>query len=175
MKPRVALFGGLGFPLTETPAGMFRLRDRLLAAGFDVMLTSWDDRQGAANFMHGYTGKRGTAGDSLGAGSAGEYPVDWGGDVDYAAGFQPSMDDARTHSGMQVIARNIVRAHCIYDPWWIDTLGLGQAHWVEAQGAKTKLMVTQHRGAHPDDWGYSQDMVFNELHTLLEAPPCNPS
>lgn len=36
-------------------------------------------------------------------------------------------------------------------------------------GAKTKLTLTQHQGAHPDDWGYSQDLMFD--HAMLCIQP----
>ncbi len=174
-EKRMVLMGGMGYPLTETPMGMPAFKARLEAIGFVVLLISWKQRQDAYNFMHGFVGWRGYGGDSLGAGSAGEFPGDVKGDVDFATGFQPSMDDVRTHvvkypdgshAGIQTIAANIVRAHCIYDPRWIDTLGLGQAQWATPHGAKTTLLITQHHGAHPDDWGYSQDLIFSEIQTL---------
>jgi hypothetical protein len=167
MTARMALMGGWGYPATETPWGLPKLKTRLEVIGVEVLLTSWKARQDIYGFMHGFTGFRGFAGDSLGAGSAGQFPGDLEGEVDFAAGFQPSMDDARTFRGLQTIAKNIKRAHCIYDPLWIDTGGLGQAEWITAPGAKTILLVTKHRGAHPDDWGYSQDIVFNEIRGLL--------
>jgi len=167
---RMALMGGMGFPVTETPGGMPRLKSRLEAIGFEVLLVGWKDRQRVYDFMHAFTGWRGYAGDSLGAGSAGQYPGDAKGEVDFAAGFQPSVYDARSHNKVQTIAANIVRAHCIYDPRWSDTLGLGNAVWETAHGSDTKLMVTQHHGAHPDDWGYSQDLIFNEIVTLTTTP-----
>jgi hypothetical protein len=167
---RMVLMGGMGFPLTETPWGMPKFKGRLEKIGFQVILVSWKGRQEAYNFMHGFTGWRGYAGDSLGAGSAGQYPGDIKGDIDFAAGFQPSDYDLRSHGvKTQIIAANLVRAHCIYDPRWIDTLGFGQTRWATAHGAKTILMVTEHHGAHPDDWGYSQDLIFNEIQTLTKG------
>lgn len=172
-KARIALMGGLGYPATESPWGMPQLKTRLEAIGVEVFLTSWKDRQGVFNFLNGFDGFRGMIGDSLGAGSAGQYPGDLKGVVDFAAGFQPSEYDARTvrdQSGkyVQIIASNIVRAHCVYDSYWIDTVGLGYAQWVTAHGSATKLLVTDHRGAHPDDFGYSQDLVFSEVKGLIE-------
>lgn len=174
MKARVALFGGMGYPATETSWGMPRLKLRLEAVGAQVLLVGWDKRREAYDFMHGYQGKRLTAGDSLGAGSAGEYPEDWGGMTDLAAGFQPSEYDARTFRNgynefVQVISGRIRRAHCIYDPRWIDTAGLGYAHWQVKQASETKLLTTIHHGAHPDDWGYSQDLIFNEMVGIING------
>ena len=34
-----------------------------------------------------------------------------------------------------------------------------------ARETQTKLTLTQHAGAHPDDWGYSQDVMFD--HAML--------
>lgn len=169
MNARMVLFGGMWYPFTETAAGEPELKTRLEAIGVEVLLVSWDARQDAYNFMHNFTGWRGYAGDSLGAGSAAQYPGDVKGSVDYAAGFQPSVYDARSSNGLQTIAANITRAHCIYDPYWEETLGLGAAHWQKSPGSQTILLVTQHQGMHPDDWGYSQNIVFNEIKSQVSA------
>ena len=172
MKPaRAALMGGMGYPVTETPWGMPSLKSRLEAIGVQVLLVSWDARQDVHNFLHDFTGVRIMAGDSLGAGSAGQYPGDLAVKTDYSAGFQPSEYDERTRKDpsngqyFQDISPKIVRAHCIFDPWWIDTGGLGYARWREQ--SPTKLLTTEHRGAHPDDWGYSQDLVYAEIQGLI--------
>ena len=139
----------------------------------ETLLLNWDQRQESYNFLHEFSGWRGLEGDSLGAGSAAEYAGDIEGEVNFAGGFQPSMDDSRTvvvapGDGELPVAANVLRAHCIYDPVWFDTLGLGQAHYVITPGAKTILLTTQHRSAHPDDWGYSQDLMFNEIMSQIE-------
>lgn len=167
MKARMALMGGMGFPVTETPWGMPQLKTRLETLGIEVLLVSWSARQEVYNFMNGFDGWKGFAGDSLGAGSAGQYPGDLKVPTNYAAGFQPSNYDARSQNGIQTIAARIARAHCIYDSHWIDTFGLGNSQWRVAHGSETKLLLTDHQGAHPDDWGYSQDIVFNEIKGLL--------
>ena len=169
MKPaKIALMGGLGYPVTETQAGMPTLKTRLEALGATVLLTSWDARQAVYDFLKGFDGFRALCGDSLGAGSAAQYAGDQRGQIDFVGGFQPSMDDNRTNSdGTQTVAANCVRAHCIYNPSWIMTLGLGQAHWVPAHGAKTAVSNTVHYGFHPDDWGVAQDIVFNDIKGLL--------
>jgi hypothetical protein len=118
--------------------------------------------------MQGFDGFRGYCGDSLGAGSAAQYPGDVDGPVDFVGGFQPSIYDARAQGGYIEVAKEVTRAHCIYDPVWSDTLGLGYAQYKAAPNSKTKLIVTQHRGAHPDDWGYSQDILFNQIAGLLK-------
>ena len=169
MKPaRIALMGGLGFPVTETTAGMPTFKARLEALGAKVILVSWNARQEVYDFLHGFTGFRALCGDSLGAGSAAQYAGDQGGAINFVGGFQPSMDDTRTVNGYITVPGNVIRAHCIYDPYWIDTMGLGQAQYITTPDSATKLLVTQHRGAHPDDWGYSQDMIFNEIKGLMQ-------
>jgi hypothetical protein len=170
---RIALMGGMGFPLTETTWGMPQLRTRLEAIGATVILVSWNSREQVYNFLNGFKGFRGLCGDSLGAGSAAQYAGDLDGDnkaghmVDFVGGFQPSMDDKRQSNGYITVPGNVTRAHCIYDPYWLDTMGLGQAQYIITHNSATKLLVTQHRGAHPDDWGYSQTIMFNEIRDLI--------
>ena len=172
-KARMVLMGGMGYPLTETPWGMPKLKTRLEAIGVQVLLISWKDRQQCYDFLHDNIWTWiGLAGDSLGAGSAAQYAGDLKKPVDYVAGFQPSMHDERTQiingEGIIFVPANVKRAHCVYDPWWIDTAGLGSAKYRETDTHKTKLLITEHRGAHPDDWGYSQDIIFNEIKGLLK-------
>lgn len=168
MKIRVALMGGMGYPATELPAGMPTFKTKLEALGAEVILVSWHERQAVYNFMNGFDGSRVWAGDSLGAGSAGQYPGDVRGKADYAAGFQPSLYDARSHNGIQTIAANIVRAHCIYDSRWVDTFGLGNARWQIAHGSTTKLIITDHHGAHPDDWCVTQNWILSDIKELIK-------
>lgn len=164
MKARIILMYGLGGAAIEWwSTGQRLFQQRLEKIGMETLLIDWNQRQEAYNFMNGFVGWRGYTGDSLGAGSAAQYPGDVSGPVNFAAGFQPSMDDTRASDGKIVVAANVIRAHCIHDPVWADTLGLGQAKYVQAPGAKTIVMVTEHSGAHPDDWGYSQDMIFAEI------------
>lgn len=160
---RVVLFYGLGGSAIEWWANGERLlQKRFQEKGCDCLLLNWNQRQEAYNYMHGYAGKKAYLGDSLGAGSAAQYPGDIGIPVDYAGGFQPSDDDDRAHDKEITVARNILFAHAIHDPVWLDTMGLGQAQYLKADGAKTVVLNTEHRNAHPDDWGVSQDLLFNE-------------
>jgi hypothetical protein len=163
MKARIALLGGMGYPATELSVGMPAFKAHLEALGAKVLLVSWSHRQDVYNFMHGFDGFRAYCGDSLGAGSAAQYPGDINGPVDFAGGFQPSVYDARAHCGRIEVARNVARAHCIYDPVWTDSLGLGNAEFVITPGATTKLLITQHRGAHPDDWSFSQNIMLHSM------------
>lgn len=175
MKPsRIVLMYGLGGASIEWWGTGERLfKTRLEALGAHVLLVNWNQRQECYDFLHGFNGFIATAGDSLGAGSAAQYAGDLDRQVDFVGGFQPSMDDTRTvhrgpGDGYIQLPHQVVRAHCFYDPVWYDTLGLGQCHYEVAPGAKTVLLTTQHRGAHPDDWGYTQDIMFNELKGLMQ-------
>ena len=78
------------------------------------------------------------------------------------------MDDPLVHKGIIAVPENVKLAMCIYDPYWIDTLGLGQAHYELVPNTGTKLITIQHRSRHPDDWGWAQDQVFNQIKSLLE-------
>lgn len=89
--------------------------------------------------------------------------------IDFVGGFQPSLYDPRVHNGVIAVPTNVVKAHCIYDPNFVDTGGLGAARYVLPPGSKTILTVTQHPGAHPDDWGVSQDMMFNDVVACLKG------
>lgn len=173
MTPRIALIGGMGYPATETVAGLPALKQRLDAKGADTRLFSHSDRQAIRDWLHGYKGFRGLIGDSLGAGAAALYSGDLEGAVEFAGGFQPSAWDpigqGVFNDRVIVVAKNVDVAHCIWDPWFVDTAGLGYAHYVISPNSKTKLTLTEHRGAHPDDWGYSQNLMFLHVISCMEA------
>jgi hypothetical protein len=164
--PRIALIGGQGYPLTETPAGLPTLKARLDANGVDTGAGPFShmDRQRIRDWLHGYQGFRGLIGDSLGAGASAIYAGDLDGEVDFIGGFQPSAWDpvgqGPINDRIIIVAKNVKIAHCIWDPVFVDTAGLGNAHFVTATGSKTILTLTEHRGAHPDDWGYAQNLMF---------------
>jgi hypothetical protein len=167
-KGRMVLMGGMGYPLTELPAGMPTFKTKLEAIGLEVLLISWKQRQDAYNFMREYTGWRGYAGDSLGAGSAGTYPMDVKGDVEFAGGFQPSMYDARSHDEVITVASNLKLAHAIYNPSWIETGGLGISEYRPAPHARTVVINTKHYGPHPDDWSVTQSWMLAWIKSDLE-------
>jgi hypothetical protein len=141
------------------------MQRRLSAQGVEVQTFAHDARQEIHDWLHGHSGFRALIGDSLGAGAAALYSGDLDGAVDFAGGFQPSAWDPIGQGPITnreiVVAKNVQVAHCIWDPVFLDTGGLGNAHYVVTPGAKTKLTLTQHQGAHPDDWGYSQDLMFD--------------
>ena len=175
MTARIALIGGQGWPLTETPAGLPALSARFKARGVEVQTYAHDARQAIRDWLHGFKGFRGEIGDSLGAGSAGLFPGDLEGDVDFAGGFQPSDWDPIAQGPLTdrvvVVAKNVRFAHCIWNPAFVETGGLGNAHYVITPGSKTILTTTEHHGTHPDDWGYSQDLMFNHVMQLIGTKP----
>ena len=170
MKPaKIVLFYGMGGAFFEWWSdGEQLLRKRLIDLGAEVQLLGWNQRTEAHDFFGSFTGFRGLIGDSLGAGSAAQYASDLNGPVDFVGGFQPSMDDMRAEHGIILVSPNVVRAHCVYDPIWADTLGLGQAQYEITPGSSTILLTTQHRAMHPDDAGYSQNIIFNEVRELTK-------
>jgi len=171
---RIALIGGQGWPLTETMAGLPALATRLVAAHVEVQTFAHDARQAIRDWLWHYAGFRGLIGDSLGAGASALYAGDLtDGNVDFVGGFQPSAWDPIGQGPVSdrtiLVAANVLVAHCIWDPAFIDTGGLGNAHYVLPAGSKTKLTTTEHHGPHPDDWGYAQDLMFAHVMTCVEA------
>lgn len=165
---RVALIGGQGWPATETLAGLPALEFRLHKAGFEARQFSHLARKDIRDWLYHHPGFRGLIGDSLGAGAAALYARDLlGEEVDFVGGFQPSawdpIGEGPTNNRIIVVSPNVKVAHCIWDPVFVDTAGLGNAHYVVSSHAKTILTTTEHRGPHPDDWGYAQDLMFNHL------------
>jgi len=167
MKIKIVLMGGMGYPVTETPWGMPRLKSRFEALGYEVLLVNWAERQQVYNFVQG-DGPLAYLGDSLGAGSAAQYPGDIKRPVQFVGGFQPSEYDARSRNIQITVAGNCELAHAVFDPWWMDTAGLGYARYARAADSKTIVLNTEHRGAHPDDWGWSQDLLYHHAVSQLE-------
>jgi len=166
-KASIAVVYGLGGAWFDPQAGENYLVSRLKAIGVETGNSpyQYNDSQGVYDLLHAAPDFRGIIGDSLGACNAPLFAQQFSGRVDYIAGFQPSV-----YGNHVAVTPNVVRAHCIYDPYFVDTGGLGAYCWELAAGNKTtKLMVTEHRGAHPDDYGYSQDIVFNEVKSLIGA------
>lgn len=171
-KGRAVLLGGMGYPATEMPAGLPTLKHTLETQfGFECIMVNWSHRQEAYNFAHAWLGFLAYFGDSLGAGSAGQYPGDLARHTDFAGGFQPSEYDARSQHDAQgfyqLISPHIAHAHCVTDPWWIDTGGLGYSRWRVPHGSKTILSVTEHRSAHPDDWSWSQTLMLTHMKAVM--------
>ena len=158
---KLAIVYGLGGGWLDPRGGENYLLQRCKAAGFTVPAQPFDymDSQGILDFLKS-ADWRGLIGDSAGASYAGQYaqsiaPLK----LDYLAGFQPSI---WMGLGSDIsIPANVVYAHVIRDPDWIDTQGLGYAQWIASK--PTTLIVTEHRGAHPDDYGPMQDLIFAEV------------
>jgi hypothetical protein len=174
MNARIALIGGQGYPLTETQAGLPTLKRRLNAKGVDTGLGPFShlDRQKIRDWLHGFHGFRGLIGDSLGAGAAAIYAGDLDGNVNFVGGFQPSAWDpvgkGPVNDRTITVAQNVLVAHCIWNPAFVETGGLGNAHYVTVPRSHTKLTTTEHHGAHPDDWGYAQDLMFAHAMSLIK-------
>jgi hypothetical protein len=170
MIRKVAIIFGLGGGWLDPRAGEVSLLARLKALGLTVPDApfNYDDGQGVYEFLK-ETDWRGIIGDSFGACFGPHYAGALAPHtVDYLAGFQPSIYST-LGPGPIAVPANVKTAHCIRDPDWIDTGGLGYATWVAADPKKTRLFITEHRGAHPDDTGYAQDLVFAEVKQLTGA------
>lgn len=85
--------------------------------------------------------------------------------IKYLFGFQSSVYGANVP-----VPSNVEFADNFYNPSWWQTFGLGYRQWTLAPGNKTThLRNIPHYGPHPDDWGWTQDVVFSRIHTLLGA------
>lgn len=158
---KLAIVYGLGGGWLDPKGGEDYLLQRCKAAGFTVpeMPFDYNDTDGIYNFLV-YADWRGVIGDSAGATYGGQYALNLKSDkLDYLAGFQPSV---WMGLGPDIqIPTNVVYAHVVRDPDWIDTAGLGWAKWITTK--PTIFVETDHRGAHPDDFGPMQDLIFAEV------------
>lgn len=168
MIRKMAIVEGLGYKWLDSGSGQVYLLERFKAIGLIVpdVPFHYADGQGIYDFLKA-ADWRGSTGDSFGA----DYEVNDFGKlpIDYCAGFQPSMyaDDVR--DGKITLPSNIKFAHCIRDPVMADTFGLGYAQWIAADPKLTTLITTEHRGAHPDDTGVTQDLIFAEVKQKIGA------
>lgn len=167
MIRKMAVVFGLGGGWLDPKGGEVYLLERYKSIGLVVPAAPFDyaDSTGIYDFLKD-ADWRGLTGDSAGASFAGQYanslaPTK----LDYLAGFQPSADMGL--GATITIPNNVVYAHCVRDPYWIDTAGLGWATWVVSK--PTILIETDHRGAHPDDYGVMQDLIFAEVKQRIGA------
>jgi len=168
MIRKIAIIWGLGGGFFDPSSGEVAMVARCKAIGLDIGASPYhyDDGQSIYEFLK-TADWRGIVGDSFGA----CFGPDYAGDlaptkVDFLGGFQPSVYS----SNIKTLADgNVITAHVIRDPDWIDTAGLGYAKWIADNPKTTRLLETDHRGAHPDDWGYSQDLMFAEIKQLMGA------
>lgn len=165
-KAIVAVVYGLGGSWLDPKGGEQYLVRNLKATNIECGNSPFQyfDTNGIIDLLRQPADFRAIIGDSLGACNAPFFAAQYGKKIDYIAGFQPSI-----YGQHYPVAPNVTVAHCIYDPYFLDTGGLGAAKWELAAGNRTtKLLVTEHRGAHPDDYGYSQNLVFSEIKHLIE-------
>jgi hypothetical protein len=158
---KLAIVYGLGGGWLDPKGGEDTLDARCKAVGFVVPAApfSYTDSEGIYQFLKD-ADWRGLIGDSAGASFAGQYAQSLAPTkLNYLAGFQPSADMGLGDSIS--IPNNVVYAHVVRDPDWFDTAGLGYAKWVVTK--PTVLIETDHRGAHPDDYGTMQDLIFADV------------
>lgn len=158
---KLAIVYGLGGGWLDPRGGEDYLLARCKAVGLAVpdKPFSYSDSQDIHDFLR-EADWRGIVGDSAGATFMGQYATDLKPlRIDYVVGFQPSADMGL--GSTVFLPTNIAYAHVIRDPFWMDTGGLGWAKWVAQR--PTILVETDHRGAHPDDYGPMQDLIFAEI------------
>lgn len=172
---KIVLAGGLGYPYTETQAGLPTLKTRFESIGCAVIIVPHTGSQASYDFLKGYTSFKAIIGDSLGAGAAAKFAEDLDVEVDFVGGFQPSNYDPLakydpvTKLYYIQIPRNVKFAHCFRNPNWLETGGLGNATYERVPGDTQPCLVTLHNGTHPDDWGYTQDIMFNQAKGMIHA------
>ena len=169
MIRKIAIIFGLGGGWLDPRGGEVYLAERCKSIGLDVGSSPFNyaDGQGVYDFLKD-ADWRAIVGDSFGADFGPQYAGTLAPrKVDFLAGFQPSMYASNIQNGTITVPANVVTAHCIRDPIWVDTGGLGFATWVAADPKVTRLLITEHRGAHPDDTGYAQDLIFGEIKSLI--------
>jgi hypothetical protein len=176
MIRKIAIIFGLGGGWLDPKGGEVYLAARCKGIGLDVGPSpfTYSDSQGVYDFLK-TADWRGIVGDSFGACFGPEYAGNLApAKVDFLAGFQPSVYSSNIQTAPDgtkfiPVPANVVTAHCVRDPDWIDTGGLGYATWIANNPKTTRLLITEHRGAHPDDTGYAQDLIFGEIKSLIGA------
>ncbi len=168
MIRKMAVIYGLGGSWLDPRGGEAYLLQRYRSIGLITpdQPFNYIESQAVYDFLK-HADWRGSTADSFGA----DYEVNYFGDlpIDYCAGFQPSIYASDVRDGVITLPPNIKYAHCVRDPVWLDTGGLGYARWVAADPKKTTVITTEHRGAHPDDFGVMQDLIFAEVKHRIGA------
>ena len=84
--------------------------------------------------------------------------------IDYLFGFQPSVWGY--HS---TVPRSVVEALCIYNPNWVETMGLGDYPWpLEAGNTRTKLRYITNSDLHPGDSDSAmQDIIVGDVKRII--------
>lgn len=157
---------GLGGSLWDPPSGERQLVTRCKAIGINVMSSPyyWDDFDQVISeiLASPKDAKIIVGGDSLGANEAPAIAksLTYSRHIDLLFGFQSS------EYGVQVdIPPNVLKAVCVYNPIWLETIGLGDDPWRLAAGNKTTKLIPPIpiEAAHPDDFGIAQDIIFNYI------------
>jgi lysozyme family protein len=152
---------GMGGSVFDPAGGEKQLVERCKGIGIDTRNSpyQWSDINAIVADIDKSDTKIIVGGDSLGANEAPRIAASTKHNIDLLFGFQPS----EWGEHIQVPA-NVAEAVCIYNPTWIQTIGLGHYPWSLAPGNKrTKLSLIPIEAPHPDDWGQSQDIIFKRI------------
>jgi hypothetical protein len=171
-KGRVFISYGMGGAAIETwDSGERLLIKRCKAIGLDTSRSpyQWSDANYIAAEINATVPAIPVAviGDSLGADEAPDVASRCHRQIQYIAGFQSSIYGADVG-----VPANVDWADNIFNPGVVGFLmtffGLGSRQWHVAPGnTHTKLRNIPHVAPHPDDWGWSQDVIFSRLHHIL--------
>lgn len=88
-------------------------------------------------------------------------------------GFQASDDGLKAQLGTtyEGIAKNVLFAHEVFNPIWIQTLGLGHYEWVRAPGNQvTGLRISKRYDFHPGETKEVEDMYLAEIERIIAKP-----
>lgn len=81
-------------------------------------------------------------------------------------GFQASLDGAQIP-----ISANTLFAHEVYNPIWLQTMGLGAYQWVKANGnTKTSLYDEPRYDFHPGETEEVQAKFLAEMQRIIASP-----
>lgn len=171
MSVRAWISFGLGGAVFDPASGETELVARCKSIGVDVRGSpyQWSDIAEIANDI--VATPDGTrivvGGDSLGANEAPQIAqlVRHRKGIDLLFGFQ------RSEYGVQVaVPKNVIKAVNVYNPIWLETVGLGDDPWTLEDGnSRTVLRSIPIEAAHPDDFGVAQDIVFGYINQLTRG------
>lgn len=149
------------------------LVSKLKAMGINTAASpyQWTNTQIIANAITALppTAKVIIGGDSLGACSTPmianafrNYP----GRISYIFGFQPSVYGNNVDG--YAITAAVKVARCVYNPNWLETLGLGAVRWALAPGNEaTDLRITERADLHPGENLDSETIVLNDIKGIM--------
>jgi hypothetical protein len=88
-------------------------------------------------------------------------------------GFQASDDGLKAQLGTtyEGIAKTVLFAHEVFNPLWVQTLGLGHYEWVRAPGnAVTGLRISKRFDFHPGETQEVEAMYLAEISRVIAKP-----